>query len=630
MGREEYERELARALKQGFLGGGTPSSPASPSKRPAAPKPEQTARVGPRGVEGPRGLPGSEGLQGPRGPKGDKGDPGPQGPKGEPGKTGKDGEGPEYYFGAGHPKFIQSDADLLYTPLGAGGATIFVAASNASAASIAAALPEYRCDGVADDIDINAAVAALPAGGGKVLLSEGTFTLAAPVLINVDNTILEGQGRRTTILKLPATGAITGVIAGNSLTPTALVNGVALRKLRIDGNGAARTGADGHGIRWAAGASTISDIEAVYIRGHGLNIQGIDAAAPTNTNVYHNIRLGAPGVELLTPYAEDIYGIYSPGFTADGMWTNIFIGDFMRGMKLGGAAGISGQRFTNVFVNEPRETGIWMSNAVNMFFQNVTVLNFGKTGSYGANARAVVLYAKPTGGEDGGHVDGVDFQNFHFFPHANGAAGTCLLISSAVGGGKIYDVRFIGGTFGIDTTEIGEGATIARGIDFVSGAATSVVKYRNIQIHDNNFVNVTTPVNNWLPKSNEAGAVSFKNNRGSLVDGKIGDPGPTLSGNLTNAIPVNDSGYVPIVTVGVETRTLADAAAPGLTLDLYFKTDGGNCVITSASPVNQAGNNTITFTDIGEHVRLVSVDDGGDFEWRVVSTDFTGGGLTTV
>jgi len=201
MGREEYERELARALEKGFLGGGIPSSPASPSKRPTAPKPEQTTRVGPRGVEGPRGLPGSEGLRGERGPKGDKGDPGPQGPKGEPGKSGKDGEGPEYYFGAGHPKFVQSDADLLYTPLGAGSATIFVAASDASAASIAAVLPEYRCDGTADDVQINAAIAALPTrlvGGfspaapyGKIVLSEGNFNLTSKLEL-ANPTVTDG------------------------------------------------------------------------------------------------------------------------------------------------------------------------------------------------------------------------------------------------------------------------------------------------------------------------------------------------------------------------------------------------------------------------------------------------------
>ncbi len=88
-----------------------------------------------------------------------------------------------------------------------------------------------------------------------------------------------------------------------------------------------------------------------------------------------------------------------------------------------------------------------------------------------------------------------------------------------------------------------------------------------------------------------------------------------------NAIPVTRSGYVPLVTGGAETRTLADADAPGLTLDLYFKTDLGNCVITSASPINQTGNNTMTFEDVGDHLRLVSMEDGADTEWRVVSND---------
>src|SRR3990167_3772041 len=253
MGREEYERGLARALKQGFLGGGTPSRPASPSKRPATPKPEQTARVGPRGVEGPRGLPGSEGLQGPRGPKGDKGDPGPQGPKGEPGKTGKDGEGPEYYFGAGHPKFIQSDADLLYTPLGAGGATIFVAASNASAASIAAALPEYSCDGVADDIDINAAVAALPAGGGKVVLSEGTFNLAATITLSSHDAIsgnapVPDSTGLTGVTTLKRTSGTAAIFTLQGAAQGTRIGGFAIENMFLDGNATAGAGID---AKWA-------------------------------------------------------------------------------------------------------------------------------------------------------------------------------------------------------------------------------------------------------------------------------------------------------------------------------------------------------------------------------------------
>ncbi len=102
----------------------------------------------------------------------------------------------------------------------------------------------------------------------------------------------------------------------------------------------------------------------------------------------------------------------------------------------------------------------------------------------------------------------------------------------------------------------------------------------------------------------------------------IADPGDG------NAIPVTRSGYVPLVTGGAETRTLADPAAPGLTLDIYFKTDGGNGVITSASPVNQTGNNTLTFEDVGDHIRLASIEDGSDIEWRVVAND--GIALSTV
>ena len=506
--------------------------------------------------------------------------------------------------------------DFLVSAVPSGrSATKVVASSTAS--DLQKAQADYVCDGVADDEDINAAIAA--ASGGKVVLTQGPFTLAAPVLINVDNTILEGQGHRATTLQLPTTGAITGVIAGNALTPTACVQGIGLKRLRIHGNGDSRTGADGHGIRWAARASRMEDVEAVYIRGHGLDITGVSAGDLTTTNFYHNIRLGAPGVGG-TFYDEEIYGLYSAGFTADGQWSNVLIEYFHRGMALGGANGISGQHFTNVLVSEAAETGIFLTNAVSMQFQNVSVINNGRWGNY--TPRCVYLYVKPTGGEDGGHIVHVTFENSHFWPHADGDESDIVLISSGSGGGKIYDVLFNGNIFGYNA-EAGTGGTAAVGINFVAVGAS--VKYQDIVFSNNVFANVTTPISNWPPKGDEAGMVRFANNRGSLVDGKIGDPGNTFK-----AIPVNDSGHVALVTAGAETRTLADAAAPGLTLDLYFKTDGGNCVITSASPVNQAGNNTITFTDIGEYVRLVSIEDGADFEWRVVVTNFTGGGLTTV
>ena len=73
---------------------------------------------------------------------------------------------------------------------------IFVAASNASAAAKAwaAATGGYVCDGTADEVEIQDAIDALPAVGGTVMLSEGTFYIAAMISITIDNCLLVGQG----------------------------------------------------------------------------------------------------------------------------------------------------------------------------------------------------------------------------------------------------------------------------------------------------------------------------------------------------------------------------------------------------------------------------------------------------
>ena len=94
------------------------------------------------------------------------------------------------------------------------------------------------------------------------------------------------------------------------------------------------------------------------------------------------------------------------------------------------------------------------------------------------------------------------------------------------------------------------------------------------------------------------------------------------------AIPVTASGYVAIVTGGGETRTLAAPSFAGQELVLYMKTDGGNCVVTCATTINETGNNTITFANEGEAVRLFAVEEGATFRWRMATAD--GAVLSTV
>ena len=102
----------------------------------------------------------------------------------------------------------------------------------------------------------------------------------------------------------------------------------------------------------------------------------------------------------------------------------------------------------------------------------------------------------------------------------------------------------------------------------------------------------------------------------------IADPG------AAGAVPVTASGYVDIVTAAAETRTIAAPTFKGQQLLLSMKTDGGDCVVTCATTVNQTGNNTITFNDAGDAVLLVAKTSGANIRWSVVSND--GAALSTV
>lgn len=95
----------------------------------------------------------------------------------------------------------------------------------------------------------------------------------------------------------------------------------------------------------------------------------------------------------------------------------------------------------------------------------------------------------------------------------------------------------------------------------------------------------------------------------------ITDPGDA------GAISVLRSGYVPLVTAAAETRTVADPSAVGMILMLSLKTDGGDCVITFASPIDQSPKTIATFNTVGESMMLMAVEDGSDIEWRVCYVD---------
>ncbi len=118
------------------------------------------------------------------------------------------------------------------------------------------------------------------------------------------------------------------------------------------------------------------------------------------------------------------------------------------------------------------------------------------------------------------------------------------------------------------------------------------------------------------------GVASVTNTVHNALTADLTDPGNA------GAIPVTDSGKCDLVTAGAETRTLAAPTYIGQLLLLSLKTDGGNCVITCATTVNQTGNNTITMDDAGDAILLVAKANGANKRWSVVVND--GCALSTV
>lgn len=111
---------------------------------------------------------------------------------------------------------------------GAMAATVVVAASD----SLNKAAANYVCDGVADNVEIQAAINALPAGGGKVLLLEGTYNCAATITLK-SHTYLCGEGWNSIIFQVAGTNAtvLENVTLGGG------DHDIHVSDLQIDGNG---------------------------------------------------------------------------------------------------------------------------------------------------------------------------------------------------------------------------------------------------------------------------------------------------------------------------------------------------------------------------------------------------------
>jgi parallel beta-helix repeat protein len=107
---------------------------------------------------------------------------------------------------------------------------------------------DYLCDGTADQVEIIAALGALPATGGEVIILDGTYNITASINIPYNNVVLRGNGNATILKRMyNSTTANSGATARGLITLNSRT-GCKISDLQIDGNKDAYAGTSNYGI----------------------------------------------------------------------------------------------------------------------------------------------------------------------------------------------------------------------------------------------------------------------------------------------------------------------------------------------------------------------------------------------
>lgn len=128
---------------------------------------------------------------------------------------------------------------------------------------------DYLCDGVADDVEINAAIQALPVSGGELVILDGTYNISDPINMLKPNTKLSGNGKATALKRLWNRNANEGIVSVNATSCT-------VSNLFFDGNKAEYTSSSNNSIQVNSSDSIISGNVCVNSGGIGISLHSND------------------------------------------------------------------------------------------------------------------------------------------------------------------------------------------------------------------------------------------------------------------------------------------------------------------------------------------------------------------
>ena len=504
-------------------------------------------------------------------------------------------------------------------------------------------LQKAQADYVLGGPDINTAIAA--AGEGRVELTEGTFTLASPITDqDKDNITLEGQGLSTII----TVGTDAGIKLFDFSDTRNPKTGWVFRNFKVDGNKANQGGTaiDSFQVfrmnHLADGRFENVEIVNAYsesVRLEGTSVRNVITRCKIKDSLDAGILLIGAAVAYNKILGNWIGGTEQDGGISIGSGAshNAVIGNTIDQGAADGSLGI--------LVEGPTGSSIGNKLCLNTI---VMVAGTTRPGIQVANAETLGLLIEGNwieGAQEGVLLAAGTLGVIVGFNHITGCATGIKAV------GDHHDIQhnkvwlctgsglWIQGDYNdIIANESKNNVTAGIYLDTAThckvqqnrctddqGVKTQVSGIQEGNGADFNDItdnNVEGNKTNNIKAAGIGASTVVENNRGSIVDRKLIDPGNA------GAIPVTKSGHLPLVTAGAETRTLAAPDAIGRELTLYCKTFVGNAVVTCATTVNEAGNNTITFTATGQACRLYAVEEGSTLRWRLASVD--GAQLSTV
>jgi hypothetical protein len=168
-------------------------------------------------------------------------------------------------------KWANIYGDAIHAPTGRC-ATFTIAANDSTAAAKAQA--DYICDGTSDEVQINTALAAVPATGGKVMLLAGNYSIAAPIVIDQAGINLCGEGSKATLVTL-ANGSNCDMVTVNTASESLAY--LLINDIQFNGNAAGQAAGTHRGFYQNAGAGWVYDIhmhnvEFFYMKGNGIEV----------------------------------------------------------------------------------------------------------------------------------------------------------------------------------------------------------------------------------------------------------------------------------------------------------------------------------------------------------------------